>query len=178
MAVCILLVLPILHNLWCVGLICVGLCGVHTVSLTCVGLCGVCTVNLTCVGLCGTHTVSLTCVGLCGVHTVNLTCVGLCDVHTVRLTCVRLYAHCQSDLCRACAHCRGEGGGGGGTTWWRSIDECTSTCMQFEMANCSCFVVPELPWIRIHYSIASLRLQYRLLLFCYESRMTRKSRSQ
>ena len=29
-------------------------------------------------------------------------------------------------------------------TWWRSIDEC-STCMQFEKASCSHFVVPELP---------------------------------
>ena len=38
MAVCLLLVLPVLHNLWCVGLICVGLCGVHAVSLTCVRL--------------------------------------------------------------------------------------------------------------------------------------------
>ena len=46
MAVCILLVLPILHNLWCVDLICVGLCGVHTVRLT--------------------HAVSLTCAGYRG----------------------------------------------------------------------------------------------------------------
>ena len=33
--------------------------------------------------------------------------------------------------------------GGVARTWWHSIDEC-STCMQFEKASCSRFVVPEL----------------------------------